>query len=377
MHRNKGRLRAYLDKEMPAEEARKTEDHLSACAACREHLETLRRRSETTASALASLAEPKQGAQTSPYVAFARFQDRVQDSKSERSAQSMWNQLTSGRWRAAWAGLTALVVLSLFVFYPPLRTAAADFLGIFRVRKFAAVPINISALENPTFANVLETAFSDQVKVLREPGPSLTVNSAQEATALLGFEARLPSRLPDGFATPPALNVEDGMAFQVTVNVEYVKSIRDALGKADVPIPANLNGARVDVNVPKILTAFYASNQGPFTLAQAKSPEIQVPPNVDLTQLGEFGLRLAGMPADQAAQMAAAIDWANTLIVPIPMGYATYEEVSVAGSQGLVVGEASGTGGHWLLAFEKDGIVYGLEGPLSAEELIAIAESMF
>ncbi len=282
------------------------------------------------------------------------------------------------RWRPAWIGLTVLMIVSLFVFYPPLRTAASDFLGVFRVRKFAAVPINISALDNPTFTNLLETAFSEQITPLREPGPPVAVASVDEASSAIGFTVRLPSALPQGCSPQPSLSIQDGFAFRARVDMDYVLAIREALGKTDVPIPAGLDGAVVEVTVPKILAAHYASESGGFTVVQALSPEIQLPPNLNLQQIGEFGLRLAGIPAAQARTMAAAIDWANTLIIPVPLGYASYQEVTVAGTHAvLLADEASGQTRHRVMLFEKDGVVYGLGGFASVQELIAAAESMF
>ncbi|MBC7263491.1 MAG: hypothetical protein H5T64_03930 [Chloroflexi bacterium] len=292
----------------------------------------------------------------------------------------MLNHLTSRHWRTAWVSITLIAVLALFVFYPPLRTAASDFLGIFRVRKFAAIPINISALEgNPTFADVLETALSDQVQFTGDPDSSTAVNSVHQASSLAGFQVRLPAWLPEGYSGPSTMRVQDEVSFRVTVKVDHVRAIQEALGRTDVPIPSNLDGARVDANIPKVFSAWYSSSRGTIELVEAPSPEIQLPPDLNLEELGKFALRMAGMSEDEASQLAESIDWANTLVIPVPMNYASYQEVSVAGSTGLIIGEA-GTDeaeGHWMLVFEKDNIVYGLQGMATPEQLVAVAESMF
>ncbi len=291
----------------------------------------------------------------------------------------MWNRLTSGRWRAAWAAFTAVVVLALFVFYPPLRTAASDFLGVFRVRKFTAIPVNLSALEsNPTFATILESALSDQVEMTQVPGPLTSAESAQEASTLAGFEVRLPDWLPETYAGPPKMQVADETAFRVTVNGDYVRLMQEALGKTDVPVPAGLDGAKVYVAIPKVFTAMYTSERGLLLLVQAPSPEVTLPADLDITRIGEFALRMAGMSEGQAAHMAQTIDWASTLVIPVPMQYAAYTEVSVAGADGLIISERSERADPELvLMFERDGIVYGVQGSVPSEDLIAIAESMF
>lgn len=383
MHKKEGQLRAYLDRQLPENEIKDVENHLKTCPTCREHLNILRFRQEMSASAIANLMEPNQGVQASPYQALARFRSRVQSPPprdSERSVRSMLKRLTSAHWRIAWVSITALIILSLFVFYPPLRTAASDFLGIFRVRKFAAIPINISALEgNPTFADVLQTALSDQVQFTGDPDSSTAVYSVHQASSLAGFHVRLPAWLPEGYAGPSTMRVQDEVSLQVTVKVDHVRAIQEALGRTDVPIPPNLDGARVDVDIPKVFTAWYSSPHGTLNLIQAPSPEIHLPPDLNLEQLGEFGLRMAGMSEGEASRLAKTIDWANTLVIPVPMRYATYREVPVAGSTGLIIGEASTdeAEGHWMLVFERDGIVYGLQGMTTPEQLITVAESMF
>lgn len=377
MHIREGALRAYLDDQVAPEEKHRIQEHLCHCAGCQRRAEELASRRNDAAAALSSLEPSQGGSPKHPAVAFAQFQQQFNISQhEERSKSAMKKSVSPGRWKPVWIGLVVVLVVSLFVFYPPLRTAASDFLGVFRVRKFVAVPINVAALENPTFANILNSALSDQVTVVREPGPAVPVSSVDEAARAMGFAVRLPLALPQGYSAQPGMSLQDGFAFRVRVDTDYVLAIRDALGKTDVPIPPGLDGAVLDVTVPKVLVANYPSERGLLTVVQAVSPEVQLPPHLNLQQIGEFGLRLAGIPADQARQMAAAIDWANTLIVPVPLGSASYQEVTVAGVHGVLLGETQ-TAGYGLLLFAKDGVVYGLEGPVSAQELLAAAESMF
>ncbi|MDH7489688.1 MAG: zf-HC2 domain-containing protein [Anaerolineae bacterium] len=379
MHVREGTLRAYLDKQVTPEEKRQVEEHLRTCAACRERLARLEANRNLAAAAMSELQPTQATRLPHPSVALARFRQRysVHEHQEGRKA-SMTRQGALRRWRPVWIGLVVFVIASLFVFYPPLRTAASDFLGVFRVRKFVAVPINVAALENPTFGNLLQSGFSDQFTVTKEPGPAIPVASLADASAALGFAVRLPSALPQGYPAQPNMSIQDEFGFRARVSMDYVLAVREALGKTDVPIPPGLDGAVLDVTVPKILAANYASERGWLTVIQAMSPEVQLPPNLDLRQIGEFGLRLAGIPAAQARAMAAAIDWANTLIIPVPLGYASYQEVTVAGAHGVFLEDSAKEGArHGLLVFEKDGIVYGLEGPMSAQEMVAVAESMF
>ena len=86
------------------------------------------------------------------------------------------------------------------------------------------------------------------------------------------------------------------------------------------------------------------------TFSQARSPEIDLPAGVDLAEIGEVGLRVAGLSADEARQFAEKIDWHTTLLVPVPANAASFREVDVHGTTGLLISidsaRAGGPGGE-------------------------------
>ena len=65
------------------------------------------------------------------------------------------------------------------------------------------------------------------------------------------------------------------------------------------------------------------------------------------------------------------IDWTNTLIMPIPEGAATFTEVSVDGTAGILLTAADGSG-HSALMWESAGQVNMLSGP-DADQLLELA----
>ena len=70
---------------------------------------------------------------------------------------------------------------------------------------------------------------------------------------------------------------------------------------------------------------------------QAASPEISLPPGVHLPEIVEIALRILGMSLDEARQYAYAIDWRGTVLVPVPADVASFREVEVGTSQGLLI----------------------------------------
>ena len=68
---------------------------------------------------------------------------------------------------------------------------------------------------------------------------------------------------------------------------------------------------------------------------QGPIPEVLMPPGVDLAQLGEIGLRILGLPENDAREFAKKVDWHTTLVVPVPPMATRFRQVIVGGSQGV------------------------------------------
>jgi hypothetical protein len=70
---------------------------------------------------------------------------------------------------------------------------------------------------------------------------------------------------------------------------------------------------------------------------QSNSPEIAIPPGVDIVELAEVGLRVLGLDAGEARHIATSTDWRSTLLVPVPLNASTFRQVTVRGNQGLLI----------------------------------------
>src|SRR5438552_467447 len=79
----------------------------------------------------------------------------------------------TARHMPAWAGIAAAVAIGALAFaLPSVRASAQAFLDLFRVRNFAAVPVDparIDQLENGRLD--LKQLLGDHVETLQEPGP--------------------------------------------------------------------------------------------------------------------------------------------------------------------------------------------------------------
>ena len=72
----------------------------------------------------------------------------------------------------------------------------------------------------------------------------------------------------------------------------------------------------------------------------------------------------------EARRIAQSIDWASTLLLPIPREMVVFNEVVVDGVNGVALESLDGTGG--TLLWQKDGKVYMLNSAGSVEDLLSI-----
>ena len=112
-------------------------------------------------------------------------------------------------------------------------------------------------------------------------------------------------------------------------------------------------------------------------LAQMPSPTVVAPPDLDVKQLAEIGLQFTGMTAEEAHAYSETVDWASTLIVPIPRNGASFEQVTVDGVPGNLIRRPMGDAPQYALVWVKDGIVYAIGGLGNfTATALAMADSM-
>ncbi len=386
MHPTEGTLRAYLDGELEAAQIERVAVHLRLCAACRWQLDALSARSASARRAMDVLAPRPSEAPLPASVALARLKQAA--AQSRRAATQQQRNLAallrtgvenmfSNKFRPVWATLAIIAVIGILSSFAPVRAAASQFLGLFRVRKFAVISINPQTLENMDNAGVQEqiaNVFSEDVTIVREPSEPVPVASAEEASQKAGVRVRLPSAL----GAPDSLEVQNGLELRYTFDAERARAALDMMGKSKLQIPAGLDGAVIHVDIQPMVSAEFGAEDQKVTLIQANSPSIDLPPNVDVNVLGETLLQLWGLSPDEARAAAAKIDWMNTLVIPMPTNMASYREVTVEGSQGLFVEQTERRSDRpmFTLLWQKDDVVYGLIGYGTFDGALEIVNSM-
>ncbi len=292
-------------------------------------------------------------------------------------------------WRPALALMGLLVVGAGLLSFPSVRAAAQQFLDLFRVERFVAVSIDpgriaqIEQLQNGKLD--LKALLSRDLQVLKDPGEPQAAEDVMAASQAAGMEVRLPGVLPEGVTQTGIQVVGEGLA-RFTADTSKLATILESLDITDVQIPGQLNGAVITVRVPPCVIATYSRGKAIATLMQANSPEITLPAGVFLPELAEIGLRVAGLSADEARRLAYSVDWHSTLMVPVPANAASFREVELRGTKGLLIETHSGSGKSKsneprmrpgsILLWTEGGKVYAFSGTVRSIELLEMANAL-
>lgn len=308
---------------------------------------------------------------------YARLSAQAQDAAQAKPARRAINPGV----RFALTALAVALGAGLLLSTPQGSAAAQSFLNLFRVKKITAIAIDPARIQSLKNGNLnFNDLFTGATEMIKKPGQPLTVTSAAQASAIMGIPVLAPAQLADGYPLGQIV-VSDDATMRMTGDTNKAQALLQVLGVTDAQLPSSLNGAQITVNMPRIAAAKYGKGASAVTLAQSKAPEVDLPPDVNMAQLGEIALRALGMGADDARAMAGRIDWNNTLVVPIPINAASFREVTVRGVSGLLItANASASGpsaqnGN-VLMWSEGGKVYALTGNISPTLLAQMAEAI-
>ncbi|MCU0500850.1 MAG: hypothetical protein MUC51_03625 [Anaerolineae bacterium] len=361
-----GRLRAYLDDALPSPERDAVAGHLAACAVCQAELSVLQARSVAAGSRFAALT-PASYPSADPVRALARFRAETLPAPAtpwaaiRRSLTMTKHTLLNGRWRVATIGMTALLCLAVILSFAPARQVAADFLGLFRVRKFAVIPIDqAQQAKLEALAQQAESGQFGKPTQVREAGKPQPVADLAAASKAVGFAVRAPAALPTG-ATRKSFTVQSGPAVHYEMDRAMMQALLDATQVQGVKLPP-VDKVTIDVDVPFAAEQSFSIGNGALSILQMASPQVSIPPGVDPAMIGEAGFKFLGMPDADARRLAQSIDWTSTLVIPLPANVVQYREVTVDGVSGLLVEHKSEKTNRRSasLLWQRDGVIHGI-----------------
>jgi hypothetical protein len=388
-HISAGQLRAYLDAELDIVEVEKLRPHLDSCPDCRNKLVELSQRASQVGLQMSTLACPTD--LTDPFSARAKLDNYL----STKENHSMKNKFLSRNSRLTWAVVSLLIIIAATMAFPQVRAIGTNFLGLFRVEKVTLVTFNPSNIPDD-FSSAgprIEQLLADDVKIETAGEAFGVVDRAQAA-----LEAGIPIRLPMALNEPSLLTVQPQTKFTFSIDLPRLRLILQEMGKEDIELPDFIHGQSVTADLPVSVTALFGDCQvdtemssttgydpdDPYrgysnctVLVQLASPSVSAPPGIDINRIGAVFLELSGMSSEEAELFSQTVDWATTLVIPVP-NYASSSEVTVDGVQGVLVQQPASweRQTRFSLIWVKDSIVYALNGHGSTEEALSIANSL-
>lgn len=362
-----GRLRAYLDGQLPPDEHRAIEEHLSSCLPCRARLEEISTRAAGVSLLVARTAVPDANVDE----AWHRFRGRVTAPDTGSligRIMSMWHAL-SARSRGPAVAAVSVAVVAAIALVPPLRTAAAEVLDVFRVKQLKVISFDpdeataLSRFQEQLFTNV----------EVDEPEP-IPVTSADEASSLAGYPVRVLATPPEGY-TLEEFSVTPQRFASAEIDVEAARQLLELAGLPTDALPSDPGVVRITAVVPPMALLRYVDSSSHITIHQATSPEVSMPPDLDLTELGSLGLQLLGLWPEEADRISASIDWANTLVIPLPNDATRAREISVNGYAGYLL-ESEDSSHESAAIWQEGSILYAVTGDVRESVLLRVAESL-
>ena len=400
-----GNLRRYLDGELAGAELTEVKEHLISCADCAARLEKTRFVKAQTEAALATLAPTEDDVAINPATAYAQFTSQF---AADPEPKAWINRLLAPRWRPVWGLSAVALMVAALVSINPVRAWAKRVLAMLRVEKIQVVSIDPTTLMSSSGPDshpykLFNQFVADNVVVTMDPGKPQVVSNLKIATQLAGY----PVRVIGSLGAPHSIDVNGETAFQMTINRDRVTTLLDEIGRSDIQIPESVNGALIAVHIPKTVISMYGDcpirqqyanynsqsraealaerkmermanikDTNCTYLIQAPSPTVSVPPELNMSDIAEAALELAGMTPAEARSFCQTVDWSSTLVVPIPRSSSSYETVTVDGVEGTLITETLSQGNRYSLLWIKNGVIHSLAGHGNSSDALNLAASL-
>src|SRR5712691_266723 len=273
--------------------------------------------------------------------------------------------------RTMFAGLAAAALLVVVV-----ATAFANVLPLFQPKTVEAVPVQITDIQ-------ALSALGDYGTITWSPQPQVVL-SAADAKTIAGFNAPVASYVPASVSSTVTYAAMPKAVAVFTFDASKAAAAAAATGKPLPALPKGMDGAKLTVTAGPAILEVYGNlkqsassssqdiNLPQLVIAESSAPVV-TSTQVTAKQLENYVLSIPGISKELAAAIKAIGDPSTTLIIPIPIQYATSTSVTVQGVHGVAVGDNTGLGSGviWI-----KGNVFAVAGPLKQSEVLKVADNL-
>lgn len=272
--------------------------------------------------------------------------------------------------------LVALAAAALLVAL--VATAFANVLPLFQPKTVEAVPVRITDVQ-------ALAALSDYGTITwtQQPQPQVVL-SAADAKTVAGFNAPVAKYVPAGVSSTVTYAAMPKAVAIFTFDSTKAAAAAAKTGKTLPALPKGIEGAKLTVTAGPAIVEVYGNlnsntnsssqdiNIPELVIAESSTPVV-TSTQVTAKQLEDYILSIPGISKDLAAAIRAIGDPSTTLIIPIPIQYATSTSVTVQGVHGVAVGDNTGLGSGviWI-----KGNLFVVAGPLKQSEVVKVADNL-
>jgi len=282
------------------------------------------------------------------------------------------------------AALAAAFVLGLL--FTPLGGYGRSFLTIFEPRQFQPIEVSRADLQDLHLLPQADDVGIQRVvrKPVRQSYDSITAAQRRTGFAVLG-----PTVLPAHFGVVRSFFTMAPGEMTFTFSAAKARAFERRSHKSLPPMPRALDGTTVRLQTGYVFNGHYEATTSQaahpqtthkrsrgtefFELIEAQSPHV-TSTGASLDTLERYLLAMPNVSPQLAAQIRALGDIQNTVPVPVVIDKQTARRVTVNGAQGLAIGDNTGLGAGVM--WEKNGMIYVVAGPLSMNDVMAVANGL-
>ncbi len=276
--------------------------------------------------------------------------------------------------RPMFAGVAAAVVIAALAI-----TAFANILPLFQPKTVEAIPVTVADLQSLSTLSEYGTVTWSQ-----QPNPQIVLTAA-EAEKIAGFHAPVAKYLPTGVSSTITYAATARAVAVFTFDAKKAADAAAKTGKALPKLPAGIDGATLTVTVGPALIEVYgnlnsSSNQNSqdinlpeLVIAESAAPVV-TSTQVSAKQLEDYILSMPGVSKELAAAVRAVKDPSSTLLIPVPIEYATSTKVSINGDPGVALGDNTGLGSGVIWIHKTN--VFVVAGSVKQSVAVDIARNL-
>jgi len=358
-HPTDGTLRRLLDEPAGVPDAERR--HIAGCPVCLGALADAQQDATAAAAVLRTDVEPdvERGWQRLSTSVAA-------EGRSPARTIAPAARAATGGWRAALRRPAVAALGVVLVVAGAGAAAAADWVPIFRTERVTAVSVSSTDL-----VQLPDLSAYGTVEVTQPPDvhPVPDAAAAREATGLAVPEV---AALPRGVTGEPAYQVGD----QASATFTFSAARAAAAAGNDLPaVPAGLDGSKFRLTAGPGVAEVWSEARGvPALIVGRVIAPTAYSSGVPFTAARDYLLSLPGLPADLAAQLRDFSGDGTTLPLPVPAELVTSSTATIDGNPATVLTARDGSmaGVVWV----ADGVVTGVAGSLSVDEVLAVARGL-